>query len=145
MAPTATEKINCKWLITHEHVSVPVDMETGESDRLPSPKRQARPSVIRPKQFSRQTEPKKFERLWVSYNGLVRNRIARGCGPAQKSANARAGTATRTAFRTATRSMISCKIAPSSGGRYPAAAATMPTKLATIPPMALCNAIERMR
>jgi len=38
VAPTAPEKIKCKWLITHEHVSVPVDIETGKSDRLPSPK-----------------------------------------------------------------------------------------------------------
>lgn len=63
----------------------------------------------------------------------------------QKSDKARVGSATRTAFTTATKSMISCRIAPSSGGRYPAAAATMPTMLAAIPPTALCSAIERMR
>jgi hypothetical protein len=54
----------------------------------------------------------------------------------QKSVSECVGKATRTAFRTAARSIISCATAPPIGGRYPNAAAIIPKILNTIPPMA---------
>ena len=54
----------------------------------------------------------------------------------QKSVSECVGKATRTAFRTAARSMISCVIAPPIGGKYPNAAANIPKILNAIPPTA---------
>jgi hypothetical protein len=62
----------------------------------------------------------------VTSGGALDHKVLRGrtkktkfpgiVGP-QKSARSLVGSATRTAFPTAMKSMISCKIAPSSGGR----------------------------
>ena len=54
----------------------------------------------------------------------------------QKSVSESVGKATRTALRTAARSIISCEIAPPIGGRYPNAATIIPKILNAIPPMA---------
>ena len=51
----------------------------------------------------------------------------------------------RAALSTATRSIISCAIAPPIGGKYPKAAATMPRTLRAMPPTALSRAIDRIR
>jgi len=63
----------------------------------------------------------------------------------QKSVNKCEGKATRTAFRTAARSIISCVMAPPIGGKYPSAAAIIPKILNAIPPIADCRAMRRMR
>ena len=54
----------------------------------------------------------------------------------QKSVSESVGKATRTALRTAARSIISCAMAPPIGGRYPNAATIIPKILNAIPPMA---------
>ena len=62
----------------------------------------------------------------------------------QKSVSEPVGNATRTALSTATRSMISCVMAPPIGGKYPRAAATIPRMLRAIPPSADWRAMRRM-
>ena len=54
----------------------------------------------------------------------------------QKSVSESVGKVTRTALRTAARSIISCAIAPPIGGRYPNAATIIPKILKAIPPIA---------
>ena len=52
------------------------------------------------------------------------------------------GNAARKALSTASTSMTSWLIAPPTGLKWPVAANTMPTTLSTMPPTALCSAID---